>query len=73
MQAGVELEGEPNPQATSDDVLAFKVHALLGNGMGGLDWSGLPLACARYGVRDVAGLIDRLLILKTHRPDDKDN
>lgn len=59
--------------ATAEDRLAFKVFGLLANGSGGLDWAGMPLACARYGVQDVAGLIDRLLIIKTHRTDDDRN
>jgi hypothetical protein len=49
--------------------MATQVHAMLANGMGGLDWAGLPLACAYYGVRDVEGLVHRLLVLKLHRTD----
>jgi hypothetical protein len=52
---------------TEEDAQALKSFRLMSNGMGGLDWAGLPLAVARYGVRDVAGLIDRLLIIKGHR------
>lgn len=37
---------------------------------GGIDWQGLPLACAYYGVRDVEILIQRLIVIKTHRPHD---
>ena len=33
-----------------------------------IDWAGLPLACAWLGVRDVDGLLQRLLIIKTHDP-----
>ena len=72
-QAGVEYEGDDVPVATAEDRLAFKVFGLFANGSGGFDWAGMPLACARYGVRDVAGLIDRLLIIKTHRTDDDRN
>jgi hypothetical protein len=38
------------------------------NGMGGLDWQGLPYVAAYLGVQDITGLIDRLLIIKTHKP-----
>ena len=40
----------------------------LANGMGGIDWTGLPLLASLYGVQDVEGLIDRLIVIKTHRP-----
>lgn len=35
--------------------------------MGGIDWSGLDLVVAKYGIEDVDGLIDRLYILRTHQ------
>ncbi len=41
---------------------------MLHNGSGGLDWSGLPLACALYGVSDVETLLHRLNIIRAHRP-----
>lgn len=50
-------------------MMASQVQAMLANGMGGLDWASLPLACAYFGVRDVEGLIHRLLVLKMHKPD----
>jgi hypothetical protein len=49
--------------------MAIRTYNMLANGMGGLDWAGLPLACAYLGVRDVEGLIDRLLVIKQHNPD----
>lgn len=48
--------------------MATHIHAMLANGMGGLDWSGLPLACAMYGVRDIEMTIRRLLVIKLHQP-----
>jgi hypothetical protein len=36
--------------------------------MGGIDWSGLPYVCAALGVEDVEQLMERLLVIKTHRP-----
>lgn len=43
---------------------------MLANGMGGLDWSGLPLAVALLGITDVEGLLHRLQVIKQHRPPD---
>lgn len=53
-------------------MIASNVYAMLANGNGGLDWSGLPLACAYYGVGDVEGLLQRLLVIKLHRPKKED-
>lgn len=67
-QAGVEYEGEDPPAATADDAMAIRIFNGLSNGMGGLDWAGLPLLAAYHGVRDVEGLLHRLLVIKGHRP-----
>jgi len=40
---------------------------MLSNGSGGIDWSGLELACAYHGVADVRALMQRLVIIKNHR------
>lgn len=48
---------------------ALRVAAMLANGMGGLDWSALPLACRVHAVRDVELLIERLQVIKAHRPE----
>lgn len=48
--------------------MAIRVFNGLANGMGGLDWAGLPLLCAYHCVNDVEGLLHRLLVIKTHRP-----
>jgi hypothetical protein len=45
---------------------------MLNNGMGGVDWAGLPYACAFFGVRDVEGLMHRLYVIKTHDPKRED-
>jgi hypothetical protein len=47
--------------------MATHVHAMLANGMGGLDWAGLPLACAYYGVGDIEAMVHRLMVIKLHR------
>jgi len=54
--------------AGADDVIALKVAGMLANGMGGTDWSGLPIAAAYFGVRDVVGLIWRLRVIRSHDP-----
>jgi hypothetical protein len=41
---------------------------MLGNGMGGIDWAGLPLVVAMLGVDDVEALVDRMLTIKLHKP-----
>lgn len=41
----------------------------LRDGMGGLDWAGLPYVCELLGVQDVEGLMHRLLVIKTYRPE----
>jgi hypothetical protein len=46
----------------------MRVFSLLSNGMGGLDWSGLPLACDWLGIEDIDGLLYRLHTMKTHTP-----
>lgn len=50
-------------------MVAFQVYGMLANGMGGLDWSQLDLAAATFGAVDREDLIERLLVIKTHRPD----
>jgi hypothetical protein len=47
---------------------AIRAFNLMSNGMGGIDWNALPLAVVMYGVHDVEALIDRLMIIKTHKP-----
>jgi hypothetical protein len=45
---------------------------MLSNGSGGLDWSGFDLAVAKFGIEDVDGLIERLHVIKAHRPPDEE-
>lgn len=39
----------------------------LANGMGGVNWAGLPLAVEFFGVRDVEALIAAMLVIKAHK------
>lgn len=67
-QAGIQYRGEDPPEATDDDMLAMRTWNMLANGMGGLDWAGLPLAVALLGITDVEGLLHRLQVIKQHKP-----
>ncbi len=49
-------------------MLAYRVYAMLANGMGGLDWSGLSYAAEFVGAADLDDLTERLLVIKLHRP-----
>ncbi|MDY0748502.1 hypothetical protein SNE35_28640 [Paucibacter sp. R3-3] len=41
---------------------------MLATDYGSIDWSGLPLAVAIYGVVDIEGLVMRLQLIKSHKP-----
>jgi hypothetical protein len=43
------------------------VYTALKNGHGGLDWAGLPVMCDWLGINDMAGLLHRLLLIKSYR------
>jgi hypothetical protein len=47
------------------------VFNLLADGMGGMNWSGLPLICGWLGLTDVEGLMQRLAVIKLHRKPEK--
>lgn len=42
---------------------------LLKNGMGGVDWAGLPYVVAHLGITDVPALIDAIKTIKTYTPE----
>lgn len=63
------LGSEPQPLSDSN-ALAIRIWNALCNGMGGLDWSGLPLQVELHGVQDVEALCDALLRIKLYRPRD---
>ena len=67
----MEYEGEARPVANDHEQLAFKVHAMLRNGQGGIDWSGFDLATQWLGVEDVDMLIHRLLVINLYRRPDE--
>lgn len=39
----------------------------MANGMGGVDWSGLPLLCGWLGVQDPESLMQRLVMIRMYR------
>lgn len=41
---------------------------MLTNGMGGIDWAGLPLAITVLGATDTEALIDAIVTIKCHKP-----
>lgn len=45
---------------------------MLANGMGGIDWSGLPIVAAHLGVHDMADFIDAIETILTHRHRERD-
>jgi hypothetical protein len=49
-------------------MIALKTAAMLANGAGAIDWAGLPVAVALFGVRDVTGLVERLRVIVRHDP-----
>jgi hypothetical protein len=48
--------------------LALRACHLLGNGMGGIDWAGLPFVIELLGIQDIEMFIERLTVLKLHKP-----
>lgn len=43
---------------------------LLSNGMGGMDWAGLPLVCEMLGVTDAEALIGRMQVIRNYKPNE---
>lgn len=53
--------------------MAARARNLLHNGMGGIDWAGIPLVCAYLGVTQIEPFVDALQVLLTYEPpSDKD-
>ena len=46
---------------------------MLANGMGGLDWAGLPIVAELLGIDDIESLVHRLMNIKAWRPDSDSN
>ena len=52
--------------------VAIRCWNMLSNGMGGIDWSGLPFVAGHLGVEDIEALIADLTTIKTHKKPDED-
>jgi hypothetical protein len=61
-------QGDAPPACSREDLQALEVWRLVSNGMGGMDAAWLPYAVALHEVDDVEGLIRRLTLIKSHRP-----
>lgn len=62
------LGGQQAAPLTLDNAAAIRAWNLLANGMGGLDWAGLPVVAAVLGIADIESLVDALGVIKAHRP-----
>ncbi len=66
------MEGAELQQPDADEATAIAVYHALKNGQGGIDWAGLPAMLEWFGVSDVAGLLQRLIVIKTYsKPTDR--
>jgi hypothetical protein len=61
------VEGAELLQPDADEATAIAVFNALRTNQGGIDWAGLPAMLEWFGVADVAGLMQRLIIIKTYR------
>jgi hypothetical protein len=59
----------PDPE----DAAAIRAWNALNNGMGGIDWAGLPMVCAMLEVENVETLVERMLVIKGHKPPKDDD
>jgi hypothetical protein len=62
--------GETPPPEDPQHNLAIKAWNLLSNGMGGLEWAGLPYVCELLGIDEPEVLMARLLTIRAHRKPD---
>ena len=69
-QSGVQFEGETAPDPDPAHFIAVRAWRLLSNGMGGIDWAGLPVVTEMLGIEDVQELIGRLLVIRSYKPED---
>jgi len=48
--------------------MAIRIFNGLCDSMGAINWAGFELLAERFGISNVEGLIDRLLVIKSHEP-----
>ena len=46
----------------------MRAYNLLANGMGGVEWAGLPVVVGLLGIDDVEGLLHRIEVIRNHKP-----
>lgn len=56
------------PAASIEDRAAFRVFNAAATGMGSIDWAAVPLFAELYGAEVNEMLIERLLVIKLHKP-----
>lgn len=61
------MEGAEPLQPDAAETTALAVFTALKDGSGGLNWGGLGLFIEYFAVDDVAGLLQRLLVIKSYR------
>lgn len=49
--------------------MAIRIFNALQDEMGGIGWSGLDALIELYGIEDRDGLLERLIVIKTHKPE----
>ena len=60
--------GEEPPEIAPLQHLHVRAFELLRNGMGGIDWAGLPYVVEHLGLDDVPALIDAVHTITTFTP-----
>ena len=48
--------------------MAIRAWRLLANGMGGIDWAGLPIVIEMLGIHDPESLIARMQVIRSYKP-----
>jgi hypothetical protein len=60
--------GEKPPEISPLQYMHVQAFELLRNGMGGIDWAGLPYVVEHLGLEDVPALIDAVHTIKKFNP-----
>lgn len=45
---------------------------MLSNGMGGIEWAGLPYVVEHLGIPDISLFLHQIKVIRAHSPDAKD-
>jgi hypothetical protein len=66
--SGIQYEGEKPPDPDPSHLTALRAWRMLANGMGGIDWAGLPIVADMLGITDPQALIEHLTLIKAYKP-----